>query len=384
MKFYRRLFYIAIAIVSIVAAWWFSRAEPPAVKLHTVTRGAVESSVANTRTGTVTACRRSRVAPMTSGQVERILVREGEQVKSGQVLIELWNADISERVTLARSDLGAARARAEEACVRADLARREAERQASLKQRGLASEDSYDKALNAERGSAAACKAGEAAVEVARAQIKVAQAELERTRLRAPFDGVVGEISAEAGEVLAPLTAAGEFAAAVDLIEAGCLYVSAPIDEIDAPAIAPGMTARITLDAFPGTRFQGTIRRIAPYVLDLEKQARTVEVEVAIEDPAAQNRLLPGYSADVEVVLDRRENVLWIPTAALLPGGQVWVYDGADGRLRKRALRTGLGNWQTTEVVEGLREGERIVLSIDAAGLEEGGRARPQAGEEPR
>lgn len=382
MKIKKPLFYISFALAVIAAAWWFSRQEPPAVKLHTVARGAVESSVANTRTGTVSACRRSHIVPVMSGQVEKVLVKEGDQVRSGQLLIELWNEDISARVALARSEVGAARARAEEACVRADLARRESERQGSLKQRGLASEDSYDKALNAARTSAAACKAGEASVEVARAQIQVAQAELERTLLRAPFAGIVAEINAEAGEVLAPLTAAGDFAAAVDLIEGGCLYISAPIDEIDAPAISPGMAAHITLDAFPGTRFPGKVRRIAPYVLDIEKQARTVEVEVEITPQDMKHTLLPGYSADVEVVLDRREDVLWIPGAALLQGNHVWVYGEADGRLQKRGIRTGLSNWQTTEVVEGLDAGDRIVISVDTPGLEEGVVVKPQPNDE--
>jgi HlyD family secretion protein len=78
------------------------------------------------------------------------------------------------------------------------------------------------------------------------------------------------------------------------VIDTSCLYVSAPIDEVDATAIRTGMEARITLDAFPKTNFKGRVRRIAPYVLEIEKQARTVEVETVFADLPGNENLLPG------------------------------------------------------------------------------------------
>ena len=126
---------------------------------------------------------------------------------------------------------------------------------------------------------------------------------------------------------------------AVDLIDSSCIYVTAPIDEVDAPDIRAGMDASITLDAFPGQAFPAKVRRVAPYVISIEKQARTVDIEAEFVEPSTD--LLPGYSADVEVILDVHENVLFIPSQALLDNDRVLVLN-ADGVLEEKTLRTGL------------------------------------------
>ena len=138
----------------------------------------------------------------------------------------------------------------------------------------------------------------------------------------------------------------------VDLIDATCLYVSAPIDEVDAPRVAAGLPARISLDAFPDRSFPGHVRRVAPYVLDQEKQARTVEIEAEFDDPGKAG-LLAGYSADVEVVLDRRDDVLRIPTSVILPDNTVLVLDEATQTLESQQIERGLSNWEYTEVAAG-------------------------------
>ena len=98
---------------------------------------------------------------------------------------------------------------------------------------------------------------------------------------------------------------------------------------------APASAPLITLDAFPDQRFPGFVRRVAPYVLEAEKQARTVGVEAEIENPEKYS-LLPGYSADVEIIIENRENVLRIPTQAMLDGKRVLVLDPATGILHAR------------------------------------------------
>jgi HlyD family secretion protein len=160
---------------------------------------------------------------------------------------------------------------------------------------------------------------------------------------------------------------------AIDLIDESCLYVAAPMDEVDAPKIGVGQPVRITLDALPGRSFAGKVRRIAPYVTTVEKQARTVEIEVDFDDPQSAGRLLVGYSADVEVILDVRKDVLRVPTAALLPRGRVLLL--RDGTLVERPVKTGLANWEHTEVTQGLKGGETIVTSLDRSGVAAGAAA---------
>ena len=134
------------------------------------------------------------------------------------------------------------------------------------------------------------------------------------------------------------------------------------------------MTGRITLDAYRGKHFSGKLRRIAPYVLALEKQARTVEVEVEFDKPGEAKHLLVGYSADIEIVVTGRDNVVRIPTPALMPGNRVLVL-GSGGMLEEQKIETGLSNWEFTEVKAGLSRGDRVVTSLEREGVKAGARA---------
>jgi HlyD family secretion protein len=142
------------------------------------------------------------------------------------------------------------------------------------------------------------------------------------------------------------------------------------MDEVDAGVLAPGLPARVTVDSLPGRELAGTVTRVAPYVEDVEEQNRTVEIEARIDDAEVAKRILPGTSADVEVILQVREDVVRIPTAALLEGTHVLVVE--DGVLAERAVETGLSNWNWTEVTEGLVPGDEVVTSLDRAGVEAG------------
>lgn len=373
-----RTFWRRIAIVVLVVAGLsfaiqqLTKKEPITVDVVAVDRGQVESTVANTRAGTVHACRRARIAPSVGGTVARLLVREGDQVTANQLLLELWNKDITAELELAAREAVASRATATEACVRADAADREAKRFLELKKKGLAAEDSVDRAVSSAQALQAACKAAEAQASVSAARYDVIQAQLIRTQLRAPFTGRVAELNAELGEFLTPSPPGIPTPPAVDLVDTSCLYVSAPLDEVNAPKVRPGMSARISLDAWPDRLFDGKVRRVAEYVLEVEKQARTVEIEAAFADPQNVENLLPGYSADVEVLLDVRESVLRVPREALLEDERVLVLDEESGTLQERKVTVGISNWKLAEVRDGLAEGERVVVSVDRAGVEPG------------
>jgi HlyD family secretion protein len=291
--------------------------------------------------------------------------------------MQLWNDDLSAQLKLAESEAAAVQARAEEACLLADLAEREAQR--VKKSEGIFAEDVIDRAVADAEARRAACRAARAAVKESESRIAVARAALERTELKAPFDGVIAELNAELGEVVIPSPPGIPTPPAVDLIEEDCLFVTAPIDEVDAPQVRQGLEVRVTLDAFPGKGFKGRVRRIAPYAIDVEKQARTVDVEVEVVDLAPEERLLPGYSADVEVLLSSRDAVLRLPTEAVLTGGRVLTLQA--GVLAERQVKVGISNWQYTELVSGLDEGEEVVVSLERAGVEAGAKAvREEAG----
>ena len=369
---------LLVAALVAAAVWYWTRPQPVPVMLQKIDRGRVEASVANTRAGTVEACERAKMAPPTGGQVASISVRAGDRVRANQVLLSLWNEDRKAELKLAESELVASRAKTEEACALAESAEREAQRLLKLQKSRLVAEDQIDKAMADAEARKAACRAGRATEQQSLARIEVVRAALERTILRAPFAGVVAEVNAKLGEYVTPSPPGIPTLPAIDLVGEQCLYVSAPIDEVDAPAIRPGQTTRITLDAFAGRDFKGKVRRVAPYVLDLEKQARTVEVEAMFTDSAETANLLPGYSADIEVILDSRADVLRVPTEAVLEGYRVLVFQPDTKRLKERRFKPGLANWKYTEVLEGLREGELIVVSVAREGVTVGARVRPE------
>ena len=365
----------AVTAVLGLGVWWLSRPEPIDVLVEVVGQGIVRDTVANTKAGTIEACRRSGISPRMGGQIDRLPVKDGDIVEKDQILMEFWNEDLVAQVKLASSEVQATQAKWKQACILADLAEREAKRQRKLRDRNLASEEAIDSAESEALAQSAACNAALSALEVSKAQLEVAEAALDQTRLRAPFSGVAAEVNGELGEFVTPSPVGIPTPPAVDLMDISCLYVSAPIDEVDAPGIRIGMPATISLDAFPGLTFAGRVRRVAPYVLDLEKQARTVDVEVEFTDPEDCDCMLPGYSADIEVILDQHEDGLRIPTQAVSEGQRVFVVND-DDYLEERNIEVGLHNWAWTEVTGGLQAGERLVTSIDREGVEDGARVR--------
>lgn len=379
MKRLLRRILIVLVVLALAAAsfLYITREKPVPVVVQAVDVGRVEATVANTRSGTVKACSRARLAPATGGQIAHLAVREGDHVAPDQVLLTLWNEDVAAELRLAESEAVASRASAEEACLIAEEAEREANRRTRLHKEGLIPEADYDQAVTNAKARRAGCDAARASAKVGAARIAIVRAALDRTILKAPFLGIVAEVNGEVGEFVTPSPTGIATLPAVDLVDTSCLYVSAPIDEVDAPAIRTGMEARISLDAFPGRHFTGRVRRIAPYVLEIEKQARTVEVETLFVDPEDYVNLLPGYSADTEIILNVRDDVLRIPTEALLEGGRVLVYRRADGRLEERSIESGISNWRFTEVVSGLSEGELVVTSVDREGVKTGALTEP-------
>ena len=368
---------LGVSVVAVLAGVYVNSRENNelAVSVVRVERGDVVASVTNTRAGTVDACRRSGIAPSMGGTISGLYVKDGDIVETDQLLLELWNADYKAQLRLSNQDAAAAQSRSRQSCVTSSVAKRKADRLVRLQEKNVASEDAVEAAVGDAESAAAACEASKDAVKVKRAAVEIAQATLERTQLRAPFAGVIAEINGELGEYVTPSPVGVPTPPTVDLIDNSCLYIKAPIDEVDAPEVRAGLKAWVTLDAFKQRRFSGQVRRVAPYVLDLEKQSRTVDVEAVIDDPD-MNVLLPGYSADVEVIIDERQGVLYVPTVVVLEDSSVYVIPEAGGLLEKRTIEAGLSNWEQTEIVHGLKEGDFVVRSIDREGVADGAQAR--------
>src|SRR5665647_1988449 len=202
--FLRYLPWLAGLVLVAAAVWYFTRSKPIEVELVKVERGTVEATVSNTRAGTVKACRRAKLSAPSGGQISHLLVKKGQRVKANQVLLELWDKDLQAQEQLAQEQLATAQTQAHQACVQADLAEKEADRARQLKESGFISAEGLDQKVSAAKVARAGCKAANSQIEQSRSRIAVARASLQRMVLRAPFAGIVADISGELGEYATP------------------------------------------------------------------------------------------------------------------------------------------------------------------------------------
>jgi HlyD family secretion protein len=373
---------LVVAVLAAIVALRLTvfRPDPIGVSVHVIAPGRVESTILNSKAGAVRARRRALLSPEIGGRVAFLGVKAGSHVKKGDVLLRLEDRDLKASVSLADRDLEAARAQERQACLFADLAERDLKRNQELSRDKIVSEEMLDQLESRRDREIAACEAARAGAHRADASVDLARAQLAKTVLIAPFSGVVAENKTEVGEWVTPSPAVMAVPGVLDLIDPSSIYVSAPIDEVDSAQVKEGLPARITLDPYPGKALSARVTRVAPYVLEAQEQSRTVEVECDFDDPTVAVSLLPGTSADVEIILEAREPVLRLPAHALMEGDRVLVL--TDGKLSERDVEIGLRNWEFAEVKSGVAAGEKVVVSLDRSEVKAGARAREQDGAE--
>jgi HlyD family secretion protein len=347
------------------------------VDVARVERGEVEETVTNTRAGTVKARSRTKLSPQIGGRVTSLPFAKGAAVPKGALLLQLDDSVQRAEAALAEEQIKTAAAQAAEARLSAQLAQREWARAEALAKDSILSKQDLDTIETKRDQARSAAEAAAAALDQARAQRALAQAQLDLTRILAPFAGILADRSTEVGEWITPSPPGVPIPPVLDLLDPSSLYVSAPIDELDAARVRTGLAVRITVDSFPGKDFRGTVVRLAPYVLDLQEQNRTLEVEADFAPGQRPEGLLPGTSADVEILLNRKEGVLRVPTSAIAEGKKVLVLSG--DTLEERSVGTGLSNWRFTEITGGLKEGDRVVTARDNSSLRSGAKAEARS-----
>ena len=373
------VYVVVICIALATTIWLISRPKPLEVTVHTAEHGKIEATVINTRAGMIEACQRTNLSTIVGGRVDYLSVAEGDHVEAGKVLMRLWQGDLRAQESVLKARQTSARQRHREACALARQAEKDADRQEELVKSNFVSPTAAEKARVDADARNAACASAEAEVETIARQIESIRIDLDRTIIVAPFSGTVARVNAELGEISTPSPSGIMMPPAIELIDDSCLYVKAPMDEVDAPKIRPGQPVRISVEAIKGQHFTGRVRRVAPLITAVEKQARTVNVDIDFDDPEKTRGLLVGYSVDVEIVLASRDNALLIPVTALREGGKALVLD-KNGIVLERAVQTGIANWQQTEIIEGIEAGEHVITSLNLSGLLPGAQARISGG----
>jgi HlyD family secretion protein len=334
----RRIAAAAIGALIIAAvAWWAwpsgsDAGSDASFATEAVDRGDITQVVS--AVGSVRALNSVEVGSQLSGQLQALFVDYNSQVKVGDLLARIDPQTFERRVQEAEANLAVARANIEIQAAtiqRADAnlkaAERDYERQKSLVERGSVSEsalDAAEAAWQSARAEAAIARAqhqnARATVQQREAALEAAQIDLERTEIRSPIDGVVIDRAVDVGQtVAASLQAPVLFTIAQDLAQ---IQIEASVDEADIGSVREGATAKFGVDAFPDREFQGEVAqvRLAP-----NEEGNVVTYTVVIGAANPGRRLLPGMTANIDIVTGRREDVLRVANAAVrfrLPGAE--------------------------------------------------------------
>lgn len=341
------------------------RKEPVPVRVVAIARGKVEESVTSTKAGSVRSRRMADLGVDASGVVMKLNVREGAAVKAEDVLLSVDRREPEAALAAAEKELAASEAVHEEARARQKDAVRERARVESLRQSESVSQSEIDAAATAVAVAEASVAAAAARIEARKADVERARVVVKKCDLAAPFDGVISERLVEEGEWVSP----GRVV--LRLFDPARLYVRAELDEVDIAELKPGLKVRVELDPWKGRKLTGAVVRVSPVVSELEEENRTVEIEAELTGGLEGLELKPGTSADVEVILREADDRLRVPAQALIEGNRVLVA-GADGKAHATELKIGLRNWEFAEVTAGLKEGDRVIVSLESEKLVDG------------
>src|SRR5438094_2334886 len=390
---FRRSLILAAVAAGLIAAAVLVVRRGSAVPVQTVVvtpldagAGAAGGATAVTANGYVVARTRAAVSSKVPGRLAYLAVSEGSDVKSGDVIARLDNADYEAQVTQAQAGVANARAQLIEAQAERDQLQREAQRVQEIRAQNaqLVSQQDVDASESRAAQADARARAAAARIEAAEASLRFAQASLENTLIRAPFSGTVLRKEAEVGEVVAPSVGGGlTRGAVVTMADLATLEVEVDVNEAYIGRIHSDQAARITLDAYPDTAFRGTVRQIIPTA---DRQRATVQVKVSILDRDA--RILTEMGAKVEFLETpraaaagsaqpvERPRIIVPADAVRSENGRDVVWIVRDGRLQRRDVDAGPVSGNFREIRSGLAGGEQLLVG----GIEtpkEGQRVRP-------
>ena len=341
--------------------------------------GAGAQSASVTANGYVVARTRASVSAKLAGRIAELRVSEGSNVRKGDIIATLENADYQAQAAEASAALTTARADLLEARAARDVATREADRLRNLRSQraGLVAEEEYEAAVSRAVQAAARAEAAQARIGSAQASRSFARANLENTVIRAPFSGTVLRKEAEVGEVVAPSVGGGlTRGAVVTMADLSTLEVEVDVNEAYIARIRKAQPARIILDAYPDTSFRGEVRQVVPTA---DRQRATVQVKVSILD--RDPRILPEMGARVDFLEPARDSAAPAPTgpprfrapaaAVREQNGQSIVWLVRNGTLESRQVDAGPVSGGFREVRSGLSGGELLLV---------GGVENPKAG----
>jgi len=360
---------VGAAVVAVLAlGLWMTSGDAPVVELATARAagGAAEASVLDA-SGYVTARRQATVSARITGKVVEVLIEEGMRVEEGAVLARLDATEARAGLELARAQLVAARSELDEIRARYEQAERDSKRQQELGRQRVASTQEMETAAS-ERDSLRArlLNAGDR-ITVAARSVTVAEVQLADTEIRAPFSGVVVAKAAQPGEMISPISAGGGFTRTGigTIVDMDSLEIEVDVNESFINRVKAGQAVDAMLNAYPDWKIPAEVIAVIP-TADRSKATVKVRVALKVKDP----RIVPDMGVRVAFLAPAQQggaaaaSGVLVPAAAVVArGDEHVVFVFRDGRVEQRTVTAADSGQDQQRVSDGLREGERVVVS---------------------
>jgi multidrug efflux pump subunit AcrA (membrane-fusion protein) len=375
--------FLVLVIGGIVAYVKTRPEEKLKVTAQTLKRGSVAVSVAPISAGEIYPKARATIASEAFGKIKELRKRKGDTVVAGEVIAVLDLDDLKTRLTQAQAQVLAAKSVLRQSNLRTDAAKTAFARTDELVKQGASSQTELERIDSELALSTESITSAQAQLQLAQTTVVLAKQALEKTEIKAPFSGILADPPSLTGTIslgssglptinrVEPGSQVSIGTPLYEVIDFSETHIIAAFDELDAGRIHINSVADLKFDALPGvTDIKGTITALDPTFIKDSNGARMRLVTISLpKDP----RLVVGMSVDIEIEVERKDNVLVLPSHLIAGRGvkrTVWVIES--DRLVKKEVALGLVGWTSTEIVGGLEEGALIVNSLDVEGLEEG------------
>ncbi|AIZ32341.1 efflux RND transporter periplasmic adaptor subunit [Pseudomonas sp. K1(2024)] len=381
----RRLLLGALSLLALgtLLAWKTLPLGAPSLSTVPVTRADIESSV--TALGTLQPRRYVDVGAQASGQIRTLHVEAGDQVKKGQLLVEIDPSTQQARLDAGRYSIENLKAQLAEQRAQHLLAQQQVKRQQDLARAGATREEDVQRAQAELKVTQARIDMYQAQILQAQASLRSDEAELGYTRIYAPMDGTVVAVDAREGQTL---NAQQQTPLILRIARLSPMTVWAQVSEADIGQVKPGMTAYFTTLAGGKRRWTSTVRQILPIPpkpLDQSSQgggsptsassgstgSKVVQYTVLLDVENPDGALMAEMTTQVFFVAGQARQVLTAPLAALddAPDDSLRLAQvlNPDGKVEQRQVRTGLSDRLRVQILDGLREGEHLVIGAPRA-----------------
>lgn len=367
----KKLLFLVTILIGVACASLFfgDKQQPIKVRSAKAQIGTVQELVLSKSAATVQANRTVTLSARIQGRIMRIFFRENDKVARGQTMIQIETDNLQAQKNKIEHDIVSLKRRVDQTEINVRRTGNELSRLKPL----VGSAVPKSQVENLEREMEMAQKDKEvleASLLAAYSSLEIVDIEFKNTTVNAPFDGFITRLLVEESEMVMPATPL------LTMIDAEDPTIVAPVDEADIAQIRLGQTALIKFDATPGQHYNGRVSEISKVASVEKRNERTINVKVQLDQ--VPNFVRVGMSAHVEIIVRQKADTLVVPTYLVYEDRHLnskFVYTVRKGLVVKLPIKTGVWNWDVSEVVEGLGQGDIVVYSVEETGLRAGVKA---------